>query len=116
MAEFNSKMASRKSIAKMSLELADQNQKMSTRLMGASFLRNSNYHAKVDDYLQILKNPEEDLNLRIKLAEALGWFTLSYKKGDIISTCKSISEEIGIDRQLKNELLKTVNRLEVYMR
>ena len=115
-AEFNSKMASRKSIAKMSLELADQNQKVSTRLMGASFLRNSNYHAKVDDYLQILKNPEEDLNLRIKLAEALGWFTLSYKKGDIISTCKSISEEIGIDRQLKNELLKTVNRLEVYMR
>lgn len=114
--DFTAKMDSRIRISKMGLELADQNQKMSSRLMGVSTLRNNSYHTMVDNYLQVLKNPKEDLNLRIKLAEALGWFTLSYRKGDIISACKSISEESGIDESLKRELLKTANRLEVYMR
>jgi hypothetical protein len=116
LSEFKTKMDSRRSISKMGTELADQNVKMSTRLNGVSILRNNSYHMNVDDYLGILKNPNENLNLRIKLAEALGWFTLSYRKGDIITNCESLSSESGIDEKLKFELIKTAKRLEVYMR
>ncbi len=56
------------------------------------------------------------MNLRVKLAEALGWFTLSYRKEEIIAACRQLAETPEVDRKLKNELVKTVNRLEVYMR
>ena len=100
----------------MSMEIADTAGKMSSRLMGISTIRNNNYHTRVDDFLEILRDPSQDLNLRIKLAEALGWITLSYRKGDIISACKQLSLTPGLDQKLGNELLKTVNRLEVFMR
>jgi len=116
LSEFKAKMNSRKSISKSGMELNNTSLKMSSRLMGVSTLRNNSYHKMVDSYLQLLANPKEDLNLRIKLAEALGWFTLSHRKEDIIATCKTLSAENGLDVTLKKELLKTVNRLEVYMR
>ncbi len=116
LADFKFKMDSGRRLSKSSLDLADQNKKMSSRLMSVSILRNNSYHTKVDSYLKVLGDSGQDLNLRIKLAEALGWFTLSYRKGDIISACKSLSDEQGLDQRLKNELLKTANRLEIYMR
>jgi len=116
LSEFKSKLNSGKRISQMSRELGEGTKKMSSRLMGISTLRNNSYHTMVDNYLKVLKNPTEDLNLRTKLAESLGWFTLSYRKGDIISVCKSLSAERDIDDNFKRELLKTANRLEVYMR
>ncbi|OFY44458.1 MAG: hypothetical protein A2X18_02180 [Bacteroidetes bacterium GWF2_40_14] len=116
LSEFNARVASRAGMAKLSIDVANKEQKMSSRLLGVSILRNNCYHAMVDSYLKVLADPADDLNLRIKLAESLGWFTLSYRKTDIISACKSIAAENGLDQKLKNELLKTANRLEVYMR
>ncbi|MEI7424249.1 MAG: hypothetical protein WCK18_19255 [Prolixibacteraceae bacterium] len=110
------KIDSRTRLSTMGQELEDRNLKMSKRLMSVSFLRNNCYHLKVDEYLRILNNPKEDLQLRIKLAEALGWFTLSYRKKDIISSCLAISGDQSIDASLKNELLKTANRLKEYTR
>ena len=115
-AGFMAKMESRKRIAEMSVNLADTTIKMNSRLMGVSTLRNNCYHTLVDSYLKVLSDKDQDLKLRIRLAEALGWFTLSYRKGDIIATCRTIAASGGTDQDLKNELLKTVNRLEVYMR
>jgi hypothetical protein len=69
-----------------------------------------------DLYIKVLSDNSENLNLRIKLAEALGWFTLSCKKGEIISACREIASRTDTDGKLKNELIKTANRLEVYMR
>ena len=114
--EFTKKIDSRMRISEMGLDVANQNLKMSSRLMGVNSLRNNSYHMMTDNYLKVLGNPDENLNLRIKLAEALGWFTLSHRKGDIINSCKSIANQVGIDTKLKDELLKTANRLEVYMR
>ena len=114
--EILERIDSRARLSNMGQELEERNQKMSKRLMSVSFLRNNCYHLKVDGYLRILNDPKEDLQLRIKLAEALGWFTLSYRKTDIISSCLAISRDKGIDTRLKNELLKTANRLKEYMR
>lgn len=115
-ADFKTKMDSHRRLSRMGMDIADTTVKMSSRLMGVSTLRNNNYHTGVDRYLRVLGDSHQDLNLRIKLAEALGWFTLSYRKADIISACKNLAAETGLDQKLKNELLKTANRLEVYMR
>lgn len=114
--EFTQLIDSRIRISESAKEIGDPNVKMRSRLMGVSMLRNNNYHSMVDDYLKILGDNSQDVKLKVKLAEALGWFTLSYRKGDIISACKSIAAQSGTDMKLKNELLKTANRLEEYMR
>lgn len=114
--EFSSTLASRKRIAEMSMQIADTTLKLSRRLMGVSAIRNNNYHTQVPTYLEVLRDTEQPLNLRVKLAEALGWFTLSYRKDEIIAACRQLAATPGVDLKLKNELVKTVNRLEVYMR
>jgi hypothetical protein len=113
---FMAKIESRRRIAQMGTELADTTKKMNTRLQGVSSLRNNNYHAHVGTYLSLLRDQGQDMNLRIKLAEALGWFTLSREREDIISACRRLADEEKTAPQLRNELLKTVNRLEEYMR
>ena len=114
--DFKDIIDSRRRISQMSRDIADTTLKINTRMNGVSFLRNNNIHTEVDNFLRVLKDPQQDLKIRIRLAEALGWFTLSYRKTDIISACRNLAEESGVDQRLRNELLKTVNRLEVYMR
>jgi hypothetical protein len=114
--EFLSMLESRKRISEMGMQIADTTQKLSSRLLGVSTIRNNSYHTKVDHYLEVLRDPSQPLDLRIKLAEALGWFTLSYRKGEIITACRQLGTNPDVDQKLKNELVKTVNRLEVFMR
>jgi len=116
MRAFTEKLESRKRIAEMSMEIADTTRKLSSRLLGVSTLRNSNYHTRVGYYLEVLRDPVQPLSLRIKLAEALGWFTLSHRKGEIVAACRQLAETPDIDQKLKNELVKTARRLEVFMR
>jgi len=115
-ADFKNVMASRRRMAEYSLDLANKNLKLKSRQMGVSMLRNNPYHQLVDDYLRILADKDESVELRTDLAEALGWFTLSYRKSDIVSACRILAAESGVNPVLRAELLKTANRLEVYMR
>ena len=115
-ADFKKRMEFSGRVAQTSTEIADPAVKMSSRLFGVSTLRNNCYHTRVDEFLIVLKDNNQDINLRIKLAEALGWFTLSYRKADIILACKNLAAETDQNQKLKYELLKTVNRLEIYMR
>ena len=116
LSKFKGVIDSKRRMAEYSLELADKTLKPRARLMGVSMLRNNPYHQLVDQYLKVLADNSESVELRTSLAEALGWFTLSYRKGDIISTCRSVASEANLDPALRAELLKTANRLEVYMR
>jgi hypothetical protein len=113
---FIAKIESRRRIAQMGTELADTTKKMNTRLQGVSSLRNNNYHAHVDGYLDLLADPGQDMKLRIRLAEALGWFTLSFRRDDIVSACLKLAEDENTGQHLRDELLKTANRLKEYMR
>jgi hypothetical protein len=114
--EFMTRIESRRRIAQMGTEISDTTKKMSTRLQGINSLRNNNYHAHVGTYLTLLGDTGQDMNLRIRLAEALGWFTLSRKRDDIVSVCRELANNEKTAPPLRNELLKTVNRLEEYMR
>jgi len=116
MEEFERSFASRKRLSQMALEIADKENKLSSRLMGVSSLRNNNYHKNVESYLNVLSDSSEDLNLRLKLAEALGWFIYSSERGKIAKTCKEIAGRKETPDLLSKELLKTAKRVEVYMR
>ncbi len=113
---FTKTLASRKSIAKMANDVTDKNRSLKSRLMAVSMLRNNPYHNMVEDYLQVLSDNSEDIQLKIKLAEALGWFTLSEKRNLIVSKCEQIALSENIDETFKRELLKTAARIKVFMR
>lgn len=115
-ADFKNKIESRKRIFKMGIDVSDKKLSLKTRLFGVSGLRNSNYHLLTDNLFSTLSDPEEDLSLRIKLAESLGWFTLSHRRADIITRCREIAASENTDVRLRGELLKTANRLEVFTR
>jgi len=114
--EFEKSFASGKRISEMASGITDKDAKLSSRISAVSSLRNNNYHQMTETLIEVLSDDKEDLNLRIKLAEALGWFTLSCKKGEIVSACNKIASADGCDERLKCELLKTVARLKEYMR
>ena len=115
-AKFDKTLASRMSIAKMGDDVIDKSKWLKSRLMAVSMLRNNPYHYKVEGYLKVLSDNDEDLELRVKLAEALGWFTLSCKRDSIVSRCSELANSQSVAPELKSELLKTVERIKVYMR
>lgn len=114
--QFFKRIESRERLAAGSLNLADKKMKKGERLFSVSFLRNNNYHTPVERYLATLADKSEDSLIRLRLAEALGWYTYSYKKQIIIDSCKKIASEEPDGSALKNELIKTANRLQTYMR
>ncbi len=114
--QFFKRIESRERLAAGSLNLTDKKMKKGERLFSVSFLRNNNYHTPVERYLATLADKSEDSLIRLRLAEALGWYTYSYKKQIIIDSCKKIASEEPDGSALKNELIKTANRLQTYMR
>lgn len=114
--QFYKRIESRERLAAGSLNLTDKKMKKGERLFSVSFLRNNNYHTPVERYLATLADKSEDSLIRLRLAEALGWYTYSYKKQIIIDSCKKIASEEPDGSALKNELIKTANRLQTYMR
>lgn len=114
--QFFKRIESRERLAAGSLNLTDKKMKKGERLFSVSFLRNNNYHTPVERYLATLADKSEDSLIRLRLAEALGWYTYSYKKQIIIDSCKKIASEEPDGSVLKNELIKTANRLQTYMR
>lgn len=93
-------------------KVKDKNLSPAKRISEIRMIRNYNYHYNTDTYLKILSDPQEDVRVRIALAEALGWFTHSYKKTDLIRTCKQLSAEDNLPAELRNELIQTINRLQ----
>ncbi|MCK9624848.1 MAG: hypothetical protein M0R23_00060 [Bacteroidales bacterium] len=74
-----------------------------------SALRNSCDPNCVDDLLQFIKESDNQ-TLRTQAAEAFGWYLYSYKKNYIIQKCEEL---VSIEKNevVKNELIKTINRL-----
>ena len=80
-------------------------------------LRNNPYPALVPEALRKLADTSEDTQYRILLAEALGWYVRAWNRADIIAGCQRILDtEKDLDPALADELTKTINRLEEYMR
>jgi len=114
--KFKKNLDSRKSICTMADAITDKEKSLKSRLSATSMLRNNPYHIKVNEYLKVLKDSSEDISLRVALAEALGWFTLSHEREAIVEACKEIAADTSENEMIRNEALKCASRIEVYMR
>lgn len=81
------------------------------RINNIRTIRNYNYHYHVDDYLKILADNQENEEVRLNIAEALGWFTYSIKREEIIKKCKNILSTKNLPIALSDEIHQTINRL-----
>lgn len=73
--------------------------------------RNGCRVAALDGLFYLLSNDSKaDNEIKVLVAETLGWYRYSYKKDDIIERCKEFYAEEK-DPAVKAELLKTLNRL-----
>lgn len=113
---FQQQFASRKRIAAMADDVTDKAKPLKARISAARMLRNNNYHKQVGDYLRVLTDESEELPLRITLAEALGWFTHSFRRAEIVTSLKELAAMEQTPQQLSNELEKSIARIEHFMR
>lgn len=90
--------------------IMDAKVKTDKRISAIRFLRNNPRTQSLDTYLAFLNDTSVPQNLRVLMAEALGWFDLSCRKADIRSFIRKMLVE-GQPDELKEELLQTLERL-----
>lgn len=113
---FKSHFASRLRIAAMTDDISNKEKSLKARLQAVSILRNNPYHNRVDSYLSVIADTTEEEALRASLAEALGWFTLSREREKIVKRFREVASYHSTPDRVKKELLKSVSRIETYMR
>lgn len=91
-------------------QLMNNQTSLSDRIDNARTIRNYNFHENIDSYISLLQNTNEPTELRVAIAEALGWFNYSYTKPQIIAACQKLIKT-DIPKELKEELTQTLNRL-----
>lgn len=90
--------------------IMDAKAKTDKRISAIRFLRNNPRTQSLDTYLTFLNDTSVPQNLRVLMAEALGWFDLSCRKADIRFFIRKMLVE-GQPDDLKEELLQTLERL-----
>ncbi|MEF9985972.1 MAG: hypothetical protein RR919_06050 [Bacteroidales bacterium] len=71
--------------------------------------RNGCNNMALDNFFTLLSTSNDNA-MRLSVVETLGWYKYSYRKEEIIAKCKEFYK-IEKDAAVKNELLKTINRL-----
>ena len=59
---------------------------------------------------KLLKEEIKNRDEKIQIVEVLGWYCYSYKRDEIAERCGKLMESEQ-DPEIKNELLRTINRL-----
>ena len=82
--------------------------KPNSRISAIRGFRNSTYHDQISQMLTWVADEQEPSEVRIAATEALGWFTLSYRKHEIVDGLQGITTN---DTNLQAEIEQTINRL-----
>lgn len=114
--EFNRLFDSRQRIASYTDDIFDSNKSTKARIRGITQLRNNQYNHKVEKFLEFIADSQEPEELRVVMAEALGWFTLSHKRDKIVEKLKEVASNSATPQKVKEESLKSVARIEQYIR
>jgi HEAT repeat protein len=80
------------------------------RIFDVRTFRKYIYEDAVDSLIAIASNKNKPKELRVAVIEALGWYYYSPKRFDIINACKILLNETQ-EIEIKNEVIKTINRL-----
>jgi len=81
------------------------------RKAGARLLRNNPVPGMVPQLLEMLDNPMEDDLILTVLWEAMGWYNLSCRADEIAAAALKASNDERFSIRVRNEALKTYNRL-----
>ena len=76
-----------------------------------NILRNYNYHYLLPEITKIILDPTEADELRLVGLEALSWYNKSYQRPLILSTCEKILNDKKAGASLKEQALRTKNKL-----
>lgn len=88
----------------------DKNATENKRIMAIRTVRNYTAHVNVDDYLKLIRDEANPLEVRVVMTEALGWFTQSVKSPYIVSELKKY-QNTSLPEDLRLEIEQTINRL-----
>ena len=91
--------------------IADKGKKSGYRVSYIQFLRNRPYHQNLDQCLKVMEDPEDDTFIRTLMAEALAWWELSYRKDDIVASCKKLLADPATPAEMRPALIGAVTRL-----
>lgn len=82
-----------------------------TRRFSIRTMRNYLPHHRVPEMLNYLQRSTQP-EMQVMLLEALGWHRYSYKAAEIAAVAKAMSEDPKYSEEVRNEALKTYNRLQ----
>jgi hypothetical protein len=92
--------------------ILDRSAKPEERVSAIRSLRNYNNHKQVIHLLTVLKDREESPDIRIKLAEALGWFERSSVKNQIAEALEIVYNDPVSPEGVRSEALQSLLRLD----
>lgn len=81
------------------------------RISAIRTVRNYTFHFHVDDYLNVIRDINNPLEVRVVMAEALGWFTNSVQRPHILGEMKAMQQSNDLPKELKAEIEQTIKRL-----
>ena len=97
---------------KSSIEsITNKEKKSGWRVSYIQFLRNRQYHQNLDQCLKVMEDPDDDVFIRTLMAESLAWWRLSYRKQDIIDSCKKLLADSKTPEEMRPALISAVTRL-----
>lgn len=97
--------------------IADKEQKTSNRASYIGGMRNMPYPHLAEALINVVLDNSEEDKLRVRCAEVLGWFVRAHNRGMIVERLQSCLDN-GADMPdvVRDEIIKTNNRLKAYMR
>ena len=87
--------------------------KLSKRIQEVKTFRNYKFRDAIPVLIEILGDRKYPESLRTAIVEALGWFSFSIEKNTILGAIEKIIEDKSSSILLRNEAIKTKNRLVV---
>ena len=92
--------------------ILDKNEELKERISDIRMTRNYNLHESIPEFIKLVADKDNPLEVRVNMAEALGWYVYSYRKQEIIDGFnKILAEDKDLDPELRGELVQTINRL-----
>ncbi len=102
--------------------LTDTHTETARRVLHAIAVKNWPYPDQIQQYLQMIANSSLNTEIRLHLADGLGYFDYSYKKKEVIDGVRKLLEDPSVEATMRNSmnrksslrdmLTKTLNRLE----
>jgi hypothetical protein len=91
--------------------LENRDEPLKRRIQAARSFRNLRAHDLAGRLLALALAPDEELTLRVTLIEALGWFTLSHRRAEILEGVQRLADDPAAPEAVRAEARRTRARL-----